>query len=219
MGECMDDEQVLSCIERLYALGDGPDWGDALGLVVRALDAQAGMLIEQETAAPKVRARHGAPFAWEAEPLLIRGTGQHERRIALHTTQHGGACYVWLLDGAPRIARRRRISAVRDNLELAIDFAARRSTVDLRSGRLSPPSPDRIVTVEARLAQVSDRATDCVLLAARGYTNGQISEHLCIAPGTVARSLQEAYRVLDVSGRNDLDIPVLLTQPKPRAAW
>lgn len=216
--KCMDDEQVLDCIERLYAMGDGPDWGDALGVVVLALEAQSGLLIELGMV-PEVRARHGAAFAWETEQLLTRGTGHHDQRIALHTTQHDGAHYVWLLDGAPRTARRRRIAAVRDNLEIAVDFAARRTAVDSRSGRLSRPCPERIARVESRLAQVSDRATDCVLLAARGYTNAQISEHLRIAPGTVARSLQEAYRLLEVSGRSDLDIPVLLTQPKPRAAW
>lgn len=215
----MDDEQVLGCIERLYALGDGPDWGDALGLVLQALEADAGVLIERAEADLQVRARHGAPFDWASEPLLTRGTGQHLGSIALHTTQHDGTQYVWLLDGARSAPRRRRISAVRDNLELAIDFALRRSAVASRSGRLSPPSAERIAAVEARLAQVSDRAIDCVLLAARGYTNAQISEHLQVAPGTVARSLQEAYRRLDVGGRNDLDIPVLLTQPKPKAAW
>lgn len=215
----MNDEQVLGCIERLYALDDGPDWAGALRIVLRALGAQAGVLIQHDLPEPEVRVQVGAPFDWTLEPLLTRGTGQLERRIALHTTQHDGARYIWLLDGAPRTPRRRRISAVRDNLELAIDFAARRSAVDLRPGRLSPPSPARVAAVQARLDQVSDRATDCVLLAARGYTNAQISEHLRIAPGTVARSLQEAYRLLGVGGRSDLDIPVLLTRPKPRAAW
>ena len=215
----MDDVQVLGCIERLYAVGDGPDWGDALGLVLHALEARAGVLIERAETEPQVRAHHGAAFDWASDPLLTRGTGQLDRRIALHTTQHDGTRYVWLLDDAQPTPRRRRISAVRDNLELAIDFALRRSVTAQRSGRLSAPSAARVAAVEARLAQVSPRATACVLLAARGYTNAQISEHLQLAPGTVARSLQDAYRRLDVAGRNDLDVPVLLTQPKPKAAW
>jgi DNA-binding CsgD family transcriptional regulator len=214
----MDDTQVLAQIERLYRLEDGPCWQRALTIVSEVLQARAGIVLEQARDGYRVKAHHGASFDWRAEPLLSRGTGQNSDRIGLHT-QHEGRTVIWLLDRAVPAQPRTRISAIRTNLQQAVDFCIQRSDAKLPTGRLRRVTPRRIAAITRLLTTLSDRATRCVLLAARGFTNTQISDYLQVAPGTVARSLQEAYRHLGVAGRSDLDIPALLTLPKPQPAW
>lgn len=213
-----DDHHVLACIEQLYAIEYGPAWSDTLELLVKAFCGRSGVVLE---AIPgyRVLALAGAGFAWLDCPLLTSGTGQLGRQIALHTLQTDGRTFIWLIDGVTLPPVRSRLVSVCENLRLAIDFAVRRAEKHRLTGRLRAPSAARIAEVEALLETLNERAAACVLLAARGYTNGQISDYLQVAPGTVARSLQEAYRHLGVAGRSDLDVAALLTQPKPKSAW
>lgn len=213
----MTDKQVLSYIEQMYQLDAGPDWHDALVLVMTIFEATGAVLLEEVAGGFMVRARHGQAFEWQSEPLLKRGTGQNKARIGLHT-RHDEQRYVWLFDGVSRQPRS-RINAIRTNLRQAVDFSEQRRDAARPVGRLLPATPRRIAQVTRLLQSLPARPTGCVLLAARGYTNGQISDYLQIAPGSVARCLQEAYRHLGVAGRSDLDIPVLLTLPKPAPAW
>lgn len=58
-------------------------------------------------------------------------------------------------------------------------------------------------------------AADCACLAARGYTNRQISAYLRVGEGAVARHLSVVYRHLGIDGRHQLDVQRLLERPKP----
>jgi len=58
-------------------------------------------------------------------------------------------------------------------------------------------------------------AVDCACLAARGYTNRQISAYLRVGQGAVARYLSLVYRHLGIDGRHQLDVQRLLARPKP----
>ena len=62
---------------------------------------------------------------------------------------------------------------------------------------------------------LSSTAVDCACLAARGYTNRQISAYLRVGQGAVARHLSQVYRHLGIDGRHQLDVQRLLARPKP----
>lgn len=209
---------MLACIEQLYAFDDGPDWFAALGVLVKAFDGHAGVVLG-DVPGYVVLAEVGAGFAWLDCPLLKLDDGQHGQQLALRTEQSDGRRLIWLIHGVPEVVPRVRVASMRENLRLAIDFASKQAAKMRLTGRLRSPTAGRVAEVEARLTTLHERARDCVLLAARGYTNAQISDYLQVAPGTVARSLQEAYRHLEVTGRSDLDVAALLTQPKPESAW
>lgn len=73
------------------------------------------------------------------------------------------------------------------------------------------PAPSHLTELEG-LAPI---AADCACLAARGYTNREISAYLRIGQGAVARYLSLVYRHLRIDGRHQLDVEQLLAQPKP----
>lgn len=61
--------------------------------------------------------------------------------------------------------------------------------------------------------RLTDRQTQVALLAANGYSNEEIGDELGIAPRTVARQLQEAFRRLDLSNRAALAAECALGRP------
>ena len=56
------------------------------------------------------------------------------------------------------------------------------------------------------LAQLSDAEQRVAMLAAYGYTNGQIARKLYITVSTVEQHLTRVYRKLGVTGRAELPI-------------
>lgn len=83
--------------------------------------------------------------------------------------------------------------------------------------RLGPGPETRALpaAVVELLDGLSALAADCACLAARGYTNRQISAYLRIGEGAVARHLSAVYRHLAIDGRHQLDVKTLLSLPKP----
>lgn len=210
-------DRASACIGRLYELDEGPDWAAALAMVVELLEAEGGVLIDK-SAGLKPLAVHRLGFAWLDSPLLDSGTGQVGRQVGLHTAQRNGRQLIWLVDGVPEGPPALPLSAVVHNLQLAVDYATPSGGAMHLSGRLVAPDADRVAEVDQQLRAMRPRARRCVLLAARGFTNAQISTYLKVAPGTVARSLKAAYRHLEVAGRSDLDVAALLSFPKPDRA-
>ncbi len=75
--------------------------------------------------------------------------------------------------------------------------------------------PPHATTLDDLLSGLSPLAADCACLAARGYTNRQISAYLRVGQGAVARHLSVVYRHLGIDGRHQLDAQRLLERPKP----
>lgn len=85
----------------------------------------------------------------------------------------------------------------------------------VRVGAGAPPAPRAADSRMAELEGLAPIAVDCACLAARGYTNREISAYLRIGQGAVARYLSLVYRHLHIDGRHQLDVEQLLAQPKP----
>ncbi|MCA9527980.1 MAG: hypothetical protein KC549_16950 [Myxococcales bacterium] len=211
----LTDQQFLELLRRLYAL-ESPFWDAALAQVCALLQASSG-LVGVQGGSLQIVATHGAlqrrPFPQLDSPgfrvvddvIVLRS---RHRELA-HDT-------VWVAFGVGlTLDANLRASSVASNLELAVDFALRRAQAAPLSERLREPDPERIDEVEGMLATLPRRSGDCLLLAARGMTNLQIAEYLELTSATVARCLQEAYRLFGVAGRNELDVAALLSQPKP----
>ncbi|MCA9538863.1 MAG: helix-turn-helix transcriptional regulator [Myxococcales bacterium] len=77
--------------------------------------------------------------------------------------------------------------------------------------RVAEP-PDRIIPARWRRL-LTRRQVDVAMLAAGGLTNDQIADRLDIAPRTVARLLQDAYRRLEVSSRAEMAAECALGRP------
>jgi DNA-binding CsgD family transcriptional regulator len=58
--------------------------------------------------------------------------------------------------------------------------------------------------IETR-ARLTPAERDTALLAARGHTNKQIADELCLSIRTVENRLQHVYEKLGISGRDELD--------------
>jgi DNA-binding CsgD family transcriptional regulator len=54
-------------------------------------------------------------------------------------------------------------------------------------------------------AQLTPAERDTALLAARGHTNKQIADELCLSIRTVENRLQHVYEKLGISGRDELE--------------
>ena len=76
-------------------------------------------------------------------------------------------------------------------------------------GKIDQDRPEPGGKVDSRLlAQLSDAEQRVAMLAACGYTNGQIANKLCITVSTVEQHLTRVYRKLGVAGRAELAIEV-----------
>jgi DNA-binding CsgD family transcriptional regulator len=76
-------------------------------------------------------------------------------------------------------------------------------------GKIDQDRPEPGGKVDSSLlAQLSDAEQRVAMLAACGYTNGQIANKLCITVSTVEQHLTRVYRKLGVAGRAELAIEV-----------
>jgi DNA-binding CsgD family transcriptional regulator len=81
-------------------------------------------------------------------------------------------------------------------------------------GTIDPNRREQGNGVDAKLlAQLSDAEQRVAMLAAYGYTNGQIAHKLYITVSTVEQHLTRVYRKLGVAGRAELPIEVYPSPP------
>ncbi len=214
--ELPSDQELLDQIRRFYELDRSAWWANALALLVEVTRAEGGW-VAVDDAGPKERARMGhVPKIIDEIPAIA---GVHfaadgaRLRIQHEVFSHDS---LWSLHGCCEDPRQRvRLTSLARHLQLACDFAIRRGEGGPLPARLRAPHRDRRVAITEAIARMSSRASACALLAARGYTNGQIGDYLELNAATVARALQEAYRFFEISGRAELDVATLLALPKP----
>ena len=74
-------------------------------------------------------------------------------------------------------------------------------------------TPDNMQIPKRWVQSLTTRQIQACTIAASGQTNRAISEELGIAPRTVARLLQEAYRRLGINSRSELAAECALDRP------
>jgi DNA-binding CsgD family transcriptional regulator len=105
----------------------------------------------------------------------------------------------WLRREGRRVDARAELRTAHERFsEFGMEGFADRARVELEATgehvRNRAPRGDQLTSQEAQVAG----------LAAEGYTNRQIAEHLFISPKTVEYHLKKAYRKLDVTSRTQL---------------
>lgn len=208
---------ALAAIRRLYAASEH------FPLVVRAALAQV-LGARRVTGFVKQRealVRYG-DLEIELEPELLEGSTRLVcgGAYAYLCVDHGDrGRSVWVLEqpdeGAMRIFGK----------SLATNLA--------QAGRLNLPAPEvssRPVSARGEalfdvdvtplpagdlLAGLTPEANEAVRLAARGYTNVRIAEHMGLSVASVARRLAVAYTHLGIKGRREIPVKALLALPKP----
>jgi DNA-binding CsgD family transcriptional regulator len=93
------------------------------------------------------------------------------------------------------------------NLAERCGAQALRNTISIKTTDLDQREPGNGVDTRL-LTQLSDAERRVAMLAAYGYTNGQIANKLYITVSTVEQHLTRAYRKLGVTGRAELPIDI-----------
>jgi DNA-binding NarL/FixJ family response regulator len=65
---------------------------------------------------------------------------------------------------------------------------------------------------EEPIGSLSERETEVLVLAARGFSNDQIASHLHLAPSTVKRHLANIYQKIGVRSRSEAVWMALMEQ-------
>lgn len=213
------DLELMELIRQLYGLDRATWWASALAVLVEATRAR-GAFVGVDRDGVQERGRIGeVPEIMNDFPTRpsVRFVEEGARiRVRPEVFPHD---VLWSLHGCCDDPRRHvRLSSLATHLRLACDFAIGRGEGAPLPGRLGGADRRRRVAAAQALARMSERAASCALLAARGYTNGQIAEYLDLTSATVGRALQEAYRFFGITGRAELDVATLLALPKPAAA-
>lgn len=202
--------------------GGGAAGGAVRGLRTRRIKAGLATAEMAHAVAERLARREPVLLADAGDPLAAPFGGLPVASVRLFHDEADCAS-LWVL-ARPRaygeLARRRLLS-----LERAVTYAGdlmlprlpggpggfyTRAPVGPASTR--PPGPGAEPDLLAGMAPI---AVDCACLAARGYTNRQISAYLRIGQGAVARHLSQVYRHLGIDGRHQLDARRLLDRPKP----
>lgn len=203
-----------------------PEGGGAAGGAVRGLRTRrikAGLATAEMARAVAERLARPEPvlLAGDGEPLAAPFGGLPVASVRLFHSEADCAS-LWVLARPQPFGELacRRLSS----LERAVTYAGDLMLPRLPGGPsgfytqapVGPgPSPKAPGAVPDLLDGLSPIAADCACLAARGYTNRQISAYLRIGQGAVARHLSLVYRHLGIDGRHQLDARRLLARPKP----
>lgn len=173
----------------------------------------------ERLAQPAVLMRHSGPLARALDASMV---------TSLRVDHRNQGASLWLLElpkpTQPRLHSRLEtlgrtigyageLMLAQDRSWLADAEGARRARLDTLFPQpgSTPPQP----VDEDPLDGLDPLAADCARLAARGYTNREISRYLSLAASAVGRHLSSTYRHLQIDGRHQLDVSRLLAQPKP----
>jgi DNA-binding NarL/FixJ family response regulator len=94
-----------------------------------------------------------------------------------------------LIDAVRTVAAGEALLAPAVTTRLIADFVRR------------PPSPP---AVSARAASLTEREREVLLLVARGWSNAQLAEHLCVSPATVKTHVSRVLGKLELHDRAQL---------------
>jgi DNA-binding CsgD family transcriptional regulator len=189
-------------------------WRSEAALAARGLEdhEQAGALAAEELHNAR---RWGAPralaFALRAQAIVVGGpAGVDLAAEAAVVAQEGGVVLEQAralgTQGALLRANRRRSEAqevLREALDLAAEHGAHALVRSVRQELLAAGArPRRVRTQGPKALTAGERRV--ALLAANGLTNRQIADALFVTPKAVGFHLSNAYRKLDVPGRDHL---------------